>query len=230
MGLAQSQIDKKSLDYKSDPPGTVKFNDSLFIDAVPIDNQMYNEFLDSLKGFWSEKVHDSISELPNYGLSFPDSNINTEDSKDKIVLIFNAGIDTHPLYAKYPRIEIKKSEAELFCKWRTDMVKIYFGTISKTTEERKNYPLNFIYRLPTTNELNMALEEIGYSKKTTKKNRNIPYRVYDRNNNEKIVFMKNNLSEYTLDSTPFGSNWKKETEFTESNDYTGFRCVCEILE
>ena len=81
--------------------------------------------------------------------------------------------------------------------------------------------------------MNEAILKFGYSKK--QKNDEIPFSPYrlifhlNRKKN-KAIFLKDNLSEYTLDSIPFGTNWKQETKVDEPNDYTGFRCVCEIIE
>src|SRR5690606_1299263 len=60
------------------PPGTIKLNDSLYIDVAPVDNIMYLEFLHGYNSFWSEKTHDSLAKLPNFGLknSIPTYNQN----------------------------------------------------------------------------------------------------------------------------------------------------------
>jgi hypothetical protein len=227
------------------PPGTVELNDSLRIDFVPVTNIMYLEYLHSLKYFWTLRVHDSIKKLPSYGVSkiyakkmfdgLPNDNVLWSLQLIASDLKINNGISSkhfieHPNYSWFPVVNITKDQAELFCKWRTDMVKILLSVNTKNFAERKKFPLKIQYRLPTKQELEEAKIKYGISSKLKAKKGLpiVPYASKYNKHFEKAVFTEGILSEIILDDLPFGTNWRDERSFNLPNDYTGFRCVCEI--
>ncbi|WP_044402605.1 SUMF1/EgtB/PvdO family nonheme iron enzyme [Lacinutrix sp. Hel_I_90] len=210
-----SLISQNKIKKTENPPGTIRLNDSLFIDVAPIDNIMYKEFLDRSDTIMTSEVPEKLK-------------------KDKLNIIFldaTNNYSNNPAYSNYPVINITKKQAEIYCTWRTHMVKLVWSMQSKSKGKRVNYPKNISYRLPKLDEFKQAVSLFGFSKKKLHpydKKPIYPYRLNYYKRVKKAVFLKNNLSEYTLDTIPFGSNWKKASTFNEFNDYTGFRCVCEV--
>ena len=51
------------------PFGTIHLKDNLFIDAVPVYNLGYLEFLTFVSYFWNEKESEEINKLPDFGLN-----------------------------------------------------------------------------------------------------------------------------------------------------------------
>ncbi len=237
---------QKEIHFKNNPPGTIKLNDSLFIDVAPVDNLMYLEFVKSLKNFWSLEAHEELKELNNFGIDIKsiEKKFNsklTEFNLDELIkeeltiaaLTKNNRYFNHPKYSKYPVVNISINDAELYCKWRTDMVKLNWAIKSKIKDERAQYPSNIKYRLPTVLEFEEALKFFGYSKNKYKGDKNTPikpYRIKYKKKYKKAILLKSNISEYTLDSIPFDTNWRNSDYFEKPNDYTGFRCVCEIKD
>ncbi len=241
-----SLFSKKEIRFKNNPPGTIKFNDSLFIDVAPVDNLMYLEFVKSLKNFWSLDVHKKLKGLNSYGLDIKlvEENFNsklTGFNLDELIkedstiasITKNNKYFNHPKYSLYPVVNISKNDAELYCKWRTDMVMLNWAIKSKNKEERAQYYSNIKYRLPTTLEFEETLVLFGYSKNKLEGDKNTPikpYRIKYKKNYKKAILLKNNISELTSGNSPFGSNWRNSSYFEIPNDYTGFRCVCEIID
>jgi len=191
------------------PPGTIKLSDNFFIDVAPVDNIMYKEFL--------------------YKDSLASQELLQSRNKNLFVIITDSASSyfEDPKYIYFPVLKISKKEAINYCKWRTDMVNKYY---KKRFNKRR---IKVEYRLPTSDEFIKAIDKFGYSKKKLQRFPYFPmytYRKKYRKKPKKAIFLKNNLSEYTIDSIPFGSNWKKETNFKAANNYTGFRCVCEIVQ
>lgn len=237
---------QEEIRFKHSPPGTIKLNDSLYIDVAPVDNFMYVEFVKSLKNFWSLDIHKELIELNKFGLDIEsvEEKFNSKLTGFNIVeliiedssiasLTNNNRYFNHPKYSKYPMVNVSKNYAELFCKWRTDMVMLNWAINSKTEVERTEYPSKVEYKLPKTSEFEEAINLFGYSKNKKNVDKSTPIKPYGikyKKNYKKAIFLKNNISEYTLDSIPYGSNWKSSTDFKELNNYTGFRCVCEIKQ
>ena len=237
------KLNNKNSNFKN-PPGTVKINDSLFVDASLVDNLMYLEFLYNVKNFWSERVSDTLKKLPNFGLNkillnqkfqwMPiDESLYNEILLDKNLKV---GLDTnmdiylyHPKYAMYPAVNITQEQAEMYCKWRSDVVNIIIGIINSNKNEK--IPFKVSYRLATYEELNIALKLYAFSKKIKNNFNEIPFnpmRLHYEKNHKKVIFNERNLSELTLDSKLFGTNWANNNSYNLPSDYIGFRCVCEI--
>ncbi|MCF8272253.1 MAG: hypothetical protein K9I95_00320 [Flavobacteriaceae bacterium] len=215
-------------------PGTIRLNDSLFMDVSLVNNIMYNEFYTNICYFWSSEARDSIKNLPNFGLTKMYLQSKLEKTKVDTSLItrmtplkntFVGSMGTydyfrHPKFIYYPMVNITKYQAEMYCNWKSDMVKILASIIYKTPEERKKAPLNFKFRLPSKQELQTALDLYGYTSLKNKPINNIylkPLEISFKKEYKKIYFIKDNISEFTLNNLNFG----EET-------YTGFRCVCEV--
>lgn len=229
----------------SPPPGTIKINDSLYIDVVPINNLMYKEFIHSIDFYWNQNVHEYTKTIRHFGLSWETleraTGFNKKKYKQKVLRAEKLNLSLidstnlyirHPIYQYFPVLNITKDDAKLYCKWRTDMVKLIWAINSKTKKARAKYPKNILYRLPSTDEYNNAINYFGFSKKKKLKPYSLkpiyPYLLSNKKKYKKALFYKRNISEYTSDSIPFGKNWKNKKNFTSFNDYTGFRCVCEI--
>lgn len=199
----------QNIDFRI-PPGTIKLNDSLYIDVAPVDHLMmweYDGTMDRMK-----------------------------TKSDEIVLVF---LDTsevyskHPKFQRYPELNISKDDAEAYCKWRTDRVKILWQREVSENQKKYKYPKNILYRLPSTSEFEQAVAFFGYTKgkyKTVKDSFIFQYLKSYKTKYKKGIFIKDNISEYTLDGLPFGNNWKHSSNFSHPSNYVGFRCVCEILE
>lgn len=237
------QGSSKTIKFKN-PPGTTKLNDSVYIDVSPIENVMYKEFIYNLDSFWNENIHQYIKTINSFGLSWEILESDTGfkkanyDKKTRTTEAYNIlTIDStnqyvkSPEYNNFPVLNITKEEAELYCKWRTDMVKLIWAINSKNEKKRAKYPKDILYRLPTIKEFNEALDTFGFTKKKKDAYNKLaisPYWSSNVRTYRKALFFKHNISEYTLNSIPFGTNWKNKKTFTSLNDYTGFRCICEI--
>jgi len=235
-----SLFSQKDIRFKNNPPGTIKLNDSLFIDVAPVDNLMYLEFVKSLKNFWSLDVHKKLKGLNSYGLDIKliEKNFNsklTVFNLDELIkedstiasITKNNKYFNHPKYSLYPVVNISKNDAELYCKWRTDMVMLNWAIKSKDQSERSEYPNKIKYRLPTVSEYNNVVKLFGFLKNKLKDDdiQIKPFRNKYKKKYKKAMFLKDNISEYSLDSLPVGF-----TNFKSKNNDTGFRCVCEIIK
>ncbi|MDD5149635.1 MAG: SUMF1/EgtB/PvdO family nonheme iron enzyme [Flavobacterium sp.] len=214
------------------PPGTIKLNGSLYIDKTPITNVMYLEFENKVLGGWNLRLHNSIKKLPNYGIDLSIMNLSLDSIEKKsfyskikhdinfsITKIINSNYYfNHPKYSHNPVLNITKEQAELFCLWRTDMVQLLLAFESKTIQERKKYPNKILYRLATKQEFEIAEEyfkNIGLLKISKKES---PLKMEIEKVKQKFYLL--NLSELT----------NNENIYREKNNYSSFRCICEITE
>ncbi|GEM_PF-4239374 len=217
------------------PPGTVELSSNLFIDIVPVDNLLMNEFLMHQEELSTQKIDSILMNSGSFGL---DKSLFVNKYKNnKIVLL--ASIDSsenylkNPAYSNYPVINISKTDAIEYCRWRSKAVMLRYATLSKTEEERTKLPKEVLYRLPTSKEIQAALKKFGYSKGKRPSNQKIPFLIYRnkyRKKYKKAIFLENNLSEFLFDNIAYGSNWNNSNHTEEPNDFTTFRCVCEIQE
>ena len=237
---------RTSINNNYNPPLTIHFKDNLFIDVAPVDNLMYLEFLHSVAYFWDENISEKIKNLPAHGLNMSLMKIKFDGMtvSSDFIKRQNLNVDLktgknfisddfirHPSYTYYPLVNITRKQAEMYCKWRTDMLKIINAYFSKNLKQRKKRPKTINCRLPTKSELNEALLVFGLSEKKLKKNILIPfirYQSHYKKKYKKAYFLKDNITEITSDSTLFGGNWKNSSDSKLPNDYTGFRCICEV--
>jgi len=239
------------------PPGTVYLNDSVYIDNTLITNQMYFEFLNNIKSFWLPKKSDSIRKLTKVNFDkekltkrvmtldeviqfdllrlfsgidnensdfFFEMFINTEFKIDNV--IDSKTYLVHPEYSKYPILYINKKQAEMFCKWRTDMVILRYRTQYKQKEERAKYYKKINYRLASYDELKFADSIFKNHKKVIKTKEKSPLKLKPKLTDKKMIFY--NISEITFDDKIYGDNWKNNYDDKLPNNYTGFRCICEV--
>ncbi len=226
--------------YRS-PPGTYKINDSLYIDQMPVTNIMYLEFLESLLSFWSLEKHEELKTSPRFNRKKTKEIVYDYNAKPTSLLTEMSINDTlkindslkasleylwHPKYSDHPVLQITKEQAEMYCLWRTDMVMYLYAT-AKNEKRRNKHPRETIYRLPSQEELlnakNYFKKHEEFTKTTEKSPLNINFKDIKFS---RLIFL--NISEYTRDSIPYGTNWKNKTPTIFPNDYTGFRCICEV--
>ncbi len=207
------------------PPGTIKVNDSLFIDNTPITNIMYDEFEMRISLGWNLKTKDSIKKMPKHGIDlkklsdFPnakaDSSLYNKIKRNKIDTINNklVAYSYNPKYCSNPVINVSKENAEIFCLWRTDMVELAIASKSKTIDERKKFPNKVTYRLATKEEL-ITIE--NYFKNINK------IKIIKKHFPTKMEIHKVEDVYYSLNLPEISAEDEKKI-----NNAT-FRCVCEI--
>jgi len=186
--------------FKSLPPGTIRLTDSLYIDKFPVRVADYIEFLSSIKRFYNEGLHDTISKMPLYGITSENimglQEVFKGDSMEYVRMLTRTWItysnderrydvDYHLKSSKFydfPIINISYEQMRHYCRWRTDMVKLHYATICKTEKQRRKYPMNFVYRLVTRKEWEAALGEFFYDVV-----RNNPEERINKNKPENVV-------------------------------------------
>ncbi|HNQ67525.1 MAG TPA: SUMF1/EgtB/PvdO family nonheme iron enzyme [Bacteroidales bacterium] len=236
------------------PPGTVKLNESLYVDKTEVSNISYKEYI-----YWNKKFKGENS--PEYLFCLPDTTV-WEEPLRSIYL-------WHPAYEEYPVVGISYEQAVDYCKWRSDRVNELFylkeNKLSKNTDlSNVDIPQKVIFRLPTKAEWQI-IAVVNYSKKSinklnSKKSGSRARCNFAGNNIEDInsdkcqitcpvkSYVPNLLGIYCIDGNVAemidekgiakGGSWKhKEEEYNVDKDYCytkpevwlGFRCVCEVL-
>lgn len=219
-----------SQDWVEVPPGTSRITDNLYIDQVPVTNLMYLEFLRSADNFWSPEMHQTIKDLPKFGVT---KNLQEDNKIQKGPEGFDSYLSRpsnweeirHPNNKYDPMVQITKREAELFCRWRTDMVMLRWATEAKTSAEREKFPEKIKYRLPTREEIEMAKIHFSERNEFEVMNENSPADLKSEEGQPK--FMLYNLYEFTRDGL-YGASSEKATPVLFPNENTGFRCICEV--
>jgi len=129
------------------PPGTLKINDTLFIDETEVTNISWREYLYYLSDV--EKDED------RYQKALPDTLVWRSLLRycEPVVEYYFR----HPAFNSYPAVGISYEQVIEFCKWRTYVANqgIYFR--ENKIEDRKahqkdKFPFKFYYRLPTKEE------------------------------------------------------------------------------
>ncbi len=229
----------------STPPGTIQLTDNLYIDKVPVTNLMYNEFLDHLENYWSLKRHEELKNLPSYGVK-PDSVFipwsgNTRlymamSHENPFELINNKlNVDNYtsaPWYQWHPVVQINKEQAEMYCKWRTDVVNAVYAIRSKNARKRDRFPSKVTYRLPTVAEMKAAQYKLDREYKLLRYKEQIygyngDFHEFKRMQDDDQLFIFE-LNEYaqTGEYNPlfdYEPNVYQKSEFQN-----GFRCICEV--
>ncbi|AZQ43965.1 SUMF1/EgtB/PvdO family nonheme iron enzyme [Nonlabens ponticola] len=227
------------------PPGTIKVNDSLYIDRVPVTNLMYNEFLDNLENYWSMKKHDRMKNYPRYKLSadtvFQPWTGNTrlymeatfQDPKAVVERNLQLGsYSSSPQYKYHPAVNVSKFQAELFCFWRTDLANAVFAMRSNNKSKRSKFPYKVTYRLPTASEMvdientvNARGEMVYYQDEIFSAPLGI-YTFKSLQESGKLVIME--LNEIGQDKV-YNPLFNEPLQYYEPSELkTGFRCVCEV--
>ena len=216
------------------PPGTIKINDTLFIDKAPVDNKMYLEFMVKVKSLWNYDLQDTLRELSLEEIdeSIISNSVNNQQNEEILRMITSvenikisdsvnmAYYFNHPEFQHHPMVGVSKEQAQLFCDWRTDMVNLRWGTEIK--ENNNNY-MKIKHRLPTDQDFDLAAkifrenEKIVFSDQASLEKINLKIRK------EKEVF-------FLFDIPEFKNSESDSVLIEESEKYAFkfFRCVCEV--
>lgn len=129
-----------SLKKRKTPPGTVRINDTLFVDQTEIGNVHWREFL-----FWTIAIDKDTAKYESMLLDttvWHDMNLGWEKY-----------YHNHPSYNYYPVVGVSYEQAIAYCKWRSDRV----------NENYKQVPSNnpfpgreYVYNLPSKEEWEIA--------------------------------------------------------------------------
>lgn len=227
------------------PPGTLKVNDTLYVDRVPVTNLMYNEFLENLENYWNMKKHEKMQFYPRYDLStdtvFQPWTGNTRlymeatyaDPKETVNKQLKLGeYSKNPRYTYHPAIGLSKFQAELFCLWRSDLANAVYAIRSKSETKRAKFPYKVNYRLPTQEEM-LSIENDLRSRERLRYYQDdvysamsgtLQFRELQENGN--MIIME--LKEIAQDGE-YLPLFNMPLQFYNKNELkTGFRCVCEV--
>lgn len=213
----------KAQDSLRIPPGTIKLNDSLFIDQTPVTNFMFLEYLAGKKSLnsmgYSRFSHfaktTNETGFPKYAMSFPSTYL-IEFYSDKKYLRRKQYAEFKFKY--HPVLNISKKEATDYCQWRTDMVRHLYKYHEKQ-ELNRDLANKISYRLVTNDELINAKNFFSNSNTLTEFNENLLKMELQDELTGFVIFPINEMTQ----SEPL-INEKLDA------DFIGFRCVCEIKE
>lgn len=232
------------------PPGTVKINDTLFVDETEVSNFSWHEY-----EYWTKRKYGINSQ--QHISTLPDTLVWRDKSacNEPYVQYYYR----HPAYKDYPVVGISYEQVVAFCKWRTDRVKEYM-CISK-----KYGLIEFEYRLPsksewefvsnngdgcfsqggkdakgnsTFNHVRMPEDTLGKSE-FIKENADVttPVNSYWKNHFG-LFCMIGNVSEMVLEKgISKGGSWRhrleqcrvgKDITYEKPTAWLGFRCVCIV--
>ncbi|PLX07454.1 MAG: hypothetical protein C0596_10995 [Marinilabiliales bacterium] len=186
------------------PPGTVKVNDSLFIDKTEVRNIDYREFLYWTKEKYGIDSKEYISILPDTAVWSDDLAYNEPMAK----LYFR-----HPAYSEYPLVGVSYDQAVMYCEWRSDRVnEMLFIKINKlnidTLKTATDIPKYVNYRLPSVEEWE-AIAQLPYSKRTQKKFRKKKMqgvKKYNLISRDTIISMSSDMSDITAPAESYWPN------------------------
>jgi len=117
LGFSNTENFKKK---EKAPPGTVRLNDSLFIDKYEATNLSWREFIYWLKNIsqdsiYCNQVYPDTTVWLNHYLRLNDSSFYTN-------IPFKDYYFTHPSHNEYPVVGITYEQANAYCNWRSDRV------------------------------------------------------------------------------------------------------------
>ena len=116
---------------KGNPPGTLKINDTLYIDQTEIANVHWREYWYYVNRFDSVNSYKALPDT----LVWRDSIIYTEPLVEYYF--------RHPSFNNYPAVGISYEQAIEFCKWRTFVV-----NLGMYKDEKSCRPLQFLFLRP----------------------------------------------------------------------------------
>jgi hypothetical protein len=207
------------------PPGTLKLNDSLYIDKAPVTNFMFIVYLDE-KEELKEKGYSTLSEYHTDTIQsgFPKEMSNSILLPSPFLIEFYSenkylgrkGYGKKQEFRNHPVLTITKARASDYCAWRTEKVR-YLWLNDPKYAANKVQAERIAYRLPTKNELISAKTYFTSINKAIMYRRRL-FRIID----EKVPtdFYVFPIDELTASEEIFNED--------PTHDYTGFRCVCEL--
>lgn len=245
---AQKKIKKQA------PPGTVKVNDSMYMDRQPVSNMDYFVFLQSVRTFWNHAFSDSINQLRDMKMdvslvqlklrynhrwhSTQQHLLNRMRVEKQPYKFLDSTLSPmeylrQPEIGNYPVLGVSIEQAVTYCKWRTDMVRILYAR-RNNTERRIERHYGFVeYELPRAAHWQTAYLEKGELGKILL---NMPP---PGEKNERDVFLaypypvtewmhpEDTVLKYTV--TPGGSVFNMTQPPKEAvNMQMGFRCGCRV--
>lgn len=240
------------------PPGTVKINDSLFVDKSEVGNRDYREYVYWVKKFVNDTEY--LSVLPDTTVWGNEMKYNNPMAD----LYFR-----HPSYELYPVVGISYWNAVGYCEWRTDRVnELLHMKINKlsydSVRNMKDIPKYVQYRLPTVEEWEYVANQ-PYSEKTLKrmnKKKYVGIKKANLNHSDLMElpsdslsipapvssYWPNQLGMYNLignvaemtsqKGLAKGGSWQHtpeevtidaDFEYDSPQNWLGFRCVCDVL-
>jgi formylglycine-generating enzyme required for sulfatase activity len=111
-------------------PGTVRLNDSLFIDECEMTNIGWREYL-----YWKTFVREDSIAILN---SLIDTSVWNRFSNSELFGL-SEYYHNHPMYNYYPVVGISYEQAVAYCKWRGDRVnELYINNPKKNLFPIKN--------------------------------------------------------------------------------------------
>lgn len=128
------------------PPGTVRINDTLFVDKTEMTNIGWREYLHYLL--------DEKKDTNAYFQALPDTTVWRDDfPSDPLAEYYFR----HPAFNSYPLAGVAYEQAVAYCEWRTYIANqgLYFREKKiKNFREHLNdtFPIRFWYRLPSSAE------------------------------------------------------------------------------
>lgn len=237
------------------PPGTVLFEEGLYVDMTEITNFSWLEYM-----YWNKNKYGTASEA--YKAALPDTTVwqNTNPLFEQMYL-------RHPAFHNYPVVGVSYEQALKFCAWRSDRVnELLFAKKNKfeyhfykTDSTFCEIPQICSYRLPTEKEWE-KFAAAPFSKKVIRKQKdNAIYNVKgtaitDKKGNETNdvtasvhSFWPNNYGMYQVvgnvaemvseKGIAKGGSWfhtiqesaiSTSIPYSASTGWLGFRCVCEV--
>lgn len=244
---------------KKNLPGTIFLKHNLYIDETPVCNFGYGVYAD----FLSRYIHYNLDSfevftkaLPFYNFDiapffkYAEFSYNTDSLKylitDTTKTFWNSWIDFHsylhqPRFNYFPVVNISPQVAESFCRWRTYLVKLFYAA-QLTERKRKKLFDDFVFRLPTNEELAFASKKFLANDKLDVQNKSpndsLPnfnflskrpkttfFKISSLN---EISSSKNVLSQTSWDTKNHLLLTSRQLRQNETNENLTFRCVCEI--
>jgi hypothetical protein len=242
---------------KKSPDNMVMLNDSVYISVRPVTNMEYMGFVNYLKISYSQKVIDSLDNIPLWGVDLEEFrrfmilSRNDKNLYEKMQIRLNQRFDwgisleeyiTLPEFSKHPVILITHEQAKEYAQWLTRMMLFQWSVDSKNERQRKKYYSKIECRLPTPEEWDKAMEiyrENITEREKSKTRITYTFPVKEDRKKPRFIYVPGNISEMTDDKNiAVGVSWidknltenNQRIEYKGTADWLGFRCVCVVKE